>query len=504
MSEQDATTGSTQQCARSLAAERARSLAPQSSERVRSLLARSAEPLARIAATAVDADREHRLPVELVRELAATGFTRVRVPVADGGDGVTLPELTELLIALGAADASLPNALRGHFSFVEILRQEPNPLIRDRWVAEAVAGRIFGNGQTEPAPTETSIATGGGDTFRTTTRLSHEATGWRLTGTKIYSSGALYADWLRVSARTEDGRLSWAIVDALADGVDRQDDWDGFGQRLSASGSTRFAGAPVEPLGVFPIGNGVQQHQSFVQLVHLATLAGIAERVRDDAIVLLRGRTRPGFHALDPVPAHDPLLLGVIGELAEHAATARALALAAAQRLEEANTRLAARGDGADGDGGRAAVWQEGDNRASDRDRDYAESYLFTATVQQRIIESTLTAATALFGVGGSSAVGQAHGLDRHWRNARTIASHNPVVYKASVVGDYLVNGTLPGTFWPDLSAGSATAAASGSAATTGPGAVAATTGPEAATEATAATDSAPASGSTESAGALR
>ena len=34
--------------------------------------------------------------------------------------------------------------------------------------------------------------------------------------------------------------------------------------------------------------------------------------------------------------------------------------------------------------------------------------------------------------------------LDRHWRNARTLASHNPVIYKPRVVGDFRVNGTAP------------------------------------------------------------
>jgi alkylation response protein AidB-like acyl-CoA dehydrogenase len=34
--------------------------------------------------------------------------------------------------------------------------------------------------------------------------------------------------------------------------------------------------------------------------------------------------------------------------------------------------------------------------------------------------------------------------LDRHWRNARTVSSHNPVVYKARLVGDWAVNRTLP------------------------------------------------------------
>jgi hypothetical protein len=31
--------------------------------------------------------------------------------------------------------------------------------------------------------------------------------------------------------------------------------------------------------------------------------------------------------------------------------------------------------------------------------------------------------------------------LHRHWRNARTIASHNPTIYKARAIGDVEING---------------------------------------------------------------
>ena len=42
-----------------------------------------------------------------------------------------------------------------------------------------------------------------------------------------------------------------------------------------------------------------------------------------------------------------------------------------------------------------------------------------------------------------SSATSTATRLDRHWRNARTVASHNPTKYRARSVGDYLINGRL-------------------------------------------------------------
>jgi alkylation response protein AidB-like acyl-CoA dehydrogenase len=66
------------------------------------------------------------------------------------------------------------------------------------------------------------------------------------------------------------------------------------------------------------------------------------------------------------------------------------------------------------------------------------------AAAQAKVIVDELAprAATLLFDVGGASATRQAHNLDRHWRNARTLASHNPTLYKARAIGDHTINGT--------------------------------------------------------------
>lgn len=59
-----------------------------------------------------------------------------------------------------------------------------------------------------------------------------------------------------------------------------------------------------------------------------------------------------------------------------------------------------------------------------------------------------LDAAPLLFEVGGASAVDAGLALDRHWRNARTIASHNPARYRARAIGDQLINDTPITTWW--------------------------------------------------------
>lgn len=57
-------------------------------------------------------------------------------------------------------------------------------------------------------------------------------------------------------------------------------------------------------------------------------------------------------------------------------------------------------------------------------------------------------ATTLLFEAGGASATSTDRCFDRHWRNARTAASHNPAIYRERAIGDYLLNGTPPESGW--------------------------------------------------------
>ena len=71
----------------------------------------------------------------------------------------------------------------------------------------------------------------------------------------------------------------------------------------------------------------------------------------------------------------------------------------------------------------------------------FVEAALRSAKAKVVIDQLALQSATRLFDVGGASAARQAAQLDRHWRNIRTIASHNPGLYKARAIGNHAVNG---------------------------------------------------------------
>jgi alkylation response protein AidB-like acyl-CoA dehydrogenase len=71
-----------------------------------------------------------------------------------------------------------------------------------------------------------------------------------------------------------------------------------------------------------------------------------------------------------------------------------------------------------------------------------AEAALASAKAQLAVETIALRAATHLFDAGGASATKRSANLDRHWRNVRTLTTHNPSIYKARALGDQLVNGT--------------------------------------------------------------
>jgi len=394
------------------------------------LAARFRPLFAEIAERAAEREHTRELAFDAVQRLRAAGFGALRVPVALGGLGASPEQLAELLIELGEADSNLPQILRAHFGFVERLHAEVAPAQRERWLRLVAQGAIFGNATTE---------TGDGALGRHRTTLARDASngqGWRLDGEKFYSTGTLYADWIAVAANRVGDAGQPDVVDTVnvlvpadAAGIERIDDWRGFGQRLTGSGTTRFDAVAVGDDQVISFPRNVPTPMTaFFQLVHLATLAGIARAVERDAAAFVRARRRVYSHGSGATPAEDPLVQQVVGQLGGTAFVAASTVAAVAQGLGEVE-RARLRGEPVS-----AALLDEVELRA--------------AKAQAVIPDLVLAAATRLFDIGGASALDESRRLDRHWRNARTLASHNPAIYKARAVGDNAINGAAPTYYW--------------------------------------------------------
>ncbi|WP_067676941.1 acyl-CoA dehydrogenase family protein [Nocardia miyunensis] len=386
-------------------------------------LARIREVLVEFTKGVGERDLAFEHPDELIRALGDAGFGRLRVPAEFGGFDVDLPTLFDLLAEAGRADSNIPQIWRGHFTTTEILRAETDSEVRTYWLRRIGAGAVFGNAQSEPSAVIAAAVAAGtvtGEWGSTTTRVRTDEHGRRLvSGTKFYSTGSRFADYIRAAVVDEDGKRGFVVIPAHHPGVAHADDWDGIGQRQTGSGTTIFNDVPVEEHGeIGRYRESLRGLDSFVQIVHLANLTGIARGIVAETVDLVRARTRTSLHALTQNAAEDPEVLGVVGRLEIRRRTAETLLRHVAVSLEAAHT--------------------------SGAEADFGHAYLETSAAQVAIVEAVLDAATTAFDALGSSAVRNSVHLDRHWRNARTLASHNPVVYKPRLVGDFLVNGTTP------------------------------------------------------------
>jgi alkylation response protein AidB-like acyl-CoA dehydrogenase len=352
------------------------------------------------------------LPFDEIELLRNAGFGAATVPVEFGGAGASVVDLFRLLIELGEADSNLPQLLRAHFASVDGWLTRPNDDRRERWLTRVAEGALLGN-----ATHERSAAAVGGFT----TQVSRTPAGLRLNGVKHYSTGSLFADWIWVAAVDSDGATVSLIVAARAPGVTRSDDWDGFGQRLTGSGTTTFVDVVVDPDELDPILPGPTHATALLQLVLLAALVGIGRSALRDAVSFVRSRTRVYSQGLADRASDDPLVQQVVGRLAGLVYSAEATTLEAARTLQAAHEAVIAGGP--------------------DAHTHIRRAELAAVQAQSTVTERVLEATTVLFEVGGASATGEARRLDRHWRNARTISSHNPVVYQQRAIGAELLTG---------------------------------------------------------------
>jgi len=104
----------------------------------------------KIAAGAVERERNRALPFDEIGLLREAGFGALRVPVEFGGLGATLRQTFDLLIPLAAADSNLSQALRVHFNIVEELRLNKDELVKARWLKPIADGALVGVAVTEP------------------------------------------------------------------------------------------------------------------------------------------------------------------------------------------------------------------------------------------------------------------------------------------------------------------------------------------------------------------
>jgi alkylation response protein AidB-like acyl-CoA dehydrogenase len=366
-----------------------------------------------------DLDRE--LPFEAFRLVREREIGTLRLPERLGGPGGSVRDVIQAIILLASGDSNVAHALRSHFNFSEMIYLAPDSPAQRENARLILEGSLFGGAHTE-------IGTSRPGEIKTT--LFKTSNGYRLNGRKYYATGTDFADFASFSALNEAGETVFARLPIGRRGIKILDDWDGMGQRLTGSGGILLTDVEVLE-GEFFVANSTSspsaRHAStFRQLFLMACQAGIVRNVLADAIDYGRSQARPITHSPAATARDDHFVQRQVGEIAAFSHAIDALVLAAADTLDESASSILA--------------------DHPEIDRILAESAITVAKAQVAVGPLALRAAEGIFNVGGASATSRKRNFDRHWRNVRTITSHNPLFYKEKAVGDYLLNAVPPPT----------------------------------------------------------
>jgi SfnB family sulfur acquisition oxidoreductase len=382
----------------------------------------AAELAAWLAEGAADRDAERQLPHEELAALSASGLLAVTVPAAYGGADLPAEALAEVFRLLASGDPSVAQVPHSHFVYVNALRHRATPAQQRSMFAEVLAGKRLGNAQSE-------LGTKDSRTYRTTLtpdpQASESGDRWLLNGDKAYCTGALFADWIPVLAHLgTDGPLHVAWVEREASGVTVVDDWNGMGQRTTASGTVSLRDVRVERERITPHHLTFERPQvygAFAQLLHAALDVGIARAALTEAAAFVTTRSRPYADAGVARAADDPLVVHAFGEMELQVRSAEALLAEGARAVDRADRR-------------------PGELTAETA----AAASLAVAAARAAGSRAAVEVSSRLFEVAGTRSALDSLNLHRHWRNARTHTLHDPEAWKVQHLGRYAVDGALP------------------------------------------------------------
>ncbi|MDF7659277.1 SfnB family sulfur acquisition oxidoreductase [Erwiniaceae bacterium L1_54_6] len=362
-------------------------------------------------AGAVERDQQRIYPTALLNEFTRLGLGSMSVPRQFGGAGLSFQTVAEIFRLISASDPSLGQIPQNHFGLIQFILGEGTPEQQQRLLGAVVSGKRLGNGGPEKNTRHTRDVQA---------KLVTTSQGLQLTGEKFYSTGALFADILVTTALLDDQPVM-AFIPQPATGVEIVDDWSGMGQRTTASGTVRLQQVAVDPQLVMPLPAPEKPtlRGAVSQLIQAAIDAGIAQGALDDALTFVHSSSRPWVDAGVSRNADDPYIIADVGRLSTELTAANALLARAARVLDSIDQQ-------------------------SLTAENCAQASIAVAEAKVLTTEVALHASEKLLEWGGSRATLLRHGLDRHWRNARTHTLHDPVRWKTHAIGNYYLNAVLP------------------------------------------------------------
>ncbi|WP_434559324.1 SfnB family sulfur acquisition oxidoreductase [Pseudomonas sp. Z5-35] len=358
-------------------------------------------------------DQQRKLPWSEIEQFTRSGLGSIAVPREYGGPQVSAVTVAEVFAIISAADPALGQIPQNQFGVLQLILATGTERQKKVLLQSVLQGWRIGNAGPER---------GTRNTLELKARITSDGDGFVINGQKFYSTGALFAHWVAVKALDDEGRQVLAFVRRGTPGLRIVDDWSGFGQRTTASGTVLLNNVRVDAelvLDNWRINDTPNVQGAFSQLIQAAIDVGIARGAIDDAIAFVRERARPWIDAKVERASDDLYVIADVGRLKIELHAAQALLRKAGRVLDQVNAMPITA-------------------------QSAAHASIAVAEAKVLATEVALQASEKLFELAGSRATLAEFNLDRHWRNARVHTLHDPVRWKYHAVGDYRLNGTLP------------------------------------------------------------
>ena len=359
----------------------------------------------------IERDAQRILPFAEIEAFSQSGLWAITVPKRYGGAEVSSLTVAKIIALLSGVDGSIGQIPQNHFYALEVLRNTGTEAQKQRLYQEVLDGARFGNALAEFKPKNASLKQ---------TALIPVKEGYLINGEKFYCTGSLFAHRIPTLVVDAEGREYLAFVQRQREGLSLIDNWTGFGQRVTGSGSVKFHQVFVAAEDVIPFDTAFQQPTlvgPFAQIMHAAIEVGIARAAFEETLKRVH-LARPWIDSNVESAAEDPLTIYEIGRVATDIRASEALLKQAAHSIDAAKLQTNA--------------------------ETIAKASIDVAKVRAHSSETALKASSKLIELAGSRGSQAEDGLDRFWRNARVHTLHDAARWKYYFIGNYILNGILP------------------------------------------------------------
>lgn len=358
-------------------------------------------------------DQKRLLPFAEVDLFSQKGLSGIRIPKQYGGAFVSNKTLASVFRIINKADSSLGQIPQNQFGLLNIVNAVGTEEQKRFIFNEILTGKRLANGGPERHTKDTATIS---------TQITKENGRYFIHGERFYSTGSSFADWLAIKAIHPEGHTVLVIVDRYAKGVEVVDDWNGFGQRTTSSGTVKLNHVEIDPFLILEDRILLEQPSlrgSFSQLLQVAIDVGIAEAAFEDTLTAVH-KARPIIDSGVAKASQEHYTLQEVGKL-------NIVLDAAILLLDEAAEYLDAL-----------------EAKASFTHEEAAKASIIVAEAKIYANDAALQISEKLLELGGSRSSLSQHNLDQHWRNARVHTLHDPVRWKLHALGDYYLNHKRP------------------------------------------------------------